>query len=351
KRTRKFKAKSCLYAAISPTIFSRVMALESAKAIWDFLKEEYQGDERIKGMKKGKGKKNHAGNNQVAANNGGGNNNSSSNKGDKKPDMRCRKCKKLGHAEIICKSKDNQQETEAQVANQQEEEQLFVATCFMGSSSSDSWLIDSGCTNHMTNDETLFRELDRSATSKVKIGNGDYIAVKGKGTLAFETYSGTKTISDVLYVPEIDQNLLSVGQLLQKGFKVIFENQKCLIKDVKDQEVFRVKMKEKSFTLDPKEEEQVAFQSLVSNTFFEPAEYAEAEKDKKWIDAMKEELTMIEKNDTWELVNRPQNRKIIGVKWVYRTKLNADGSVNKHKARLVVKGYAQVFGVDFSETF
>ena len=40
------------------------------------------------------------------------------------------------------------------------------------------------------------------------------------------------------------------------------------------------------------------------------------------------------------LVDRPQNRKVIGVKWVYHTKLNADGSVNKHKAMLVVKGYA-----------
>ena len=63
---------------------------------------------------------------------------------------------------------------------------------------------------------------------------------------------------------------------------------------------------------------------------------------------MKDQLRMIEKNDTWELVDRPQHRKVIGVKWVYRTKLNADGSVNKYKARLVVKGYSQVFGVDLS---
>jgi len=60
---------------------------------------------------------------------------------------------------------------------------------------------------------------------------------------------------------------------------------------------------------------------------------------------------MIDKSQTWELVERPEHRKVIGVKWVFRTKLNVDGSINKHKARLVVKGYAQIFGVDFFDTF
>lgn len=83
----------------------------------------------------------------------------------------------------------------------------------------------------------------------------------------------------------------------------------------------------------------------------EPADFGAAKKDQNWMAAMKEELSMIEKNRTWELVDRPQDRKVIGVKWVYRTKLNADGSINKHKARLVVKGYAQIFGVDYSDTF
>ena len=60
---------------------------------------------------------------------------------------------------------------------------------------------------------------------------------------------------------------------------------------------------------------------------------------------------MINKHKTWEQVDRPKYRKIIGVKWVFRTKRNADGSINKHKERLVVKGYAQVFGIDYSDTF
>jgi hypothetical protein len=70
----------------------------------------------------------------------------------------------------------------------------------------------------------LFKKFDKTAIFKVKIGNGDYIAVKGKGIVAINNLSGLKYISDVLYVPDIDQNLLSVRQLMKKGFKVIFED-------------------------------------------------------------------------------------------------------------------------------
>jgi len=86
-------------------------------------------------------------------------------------------------------------------------------------------------------------------------------------------------------------------------------------------------------------------------TLLEPGSFHEAKKDSHWMTAMEEELNMIEKNNTWELVDRPNDRKIIGVRWVFRTKLNLDGSINKHKARLVVKGYAQVAGMDYFETY
>jgi len=55
----------------------------------------------------------------------------------------------------------------------------------------------------MTHDQDLFRELDKSQVSKVRIGNGDLITIEGKGTIAIESCAGSKLIYDVLYVPEI----------------------------------------------------------------------------------------------------------------------------------------------------
>ena len=66
---------------------------------------------------------------------------------------------------------------------------------------------------------------------------------------------------------------------------------------------------------------------------------------------MQTEISMINKNKTWELVSKPQGKHAIGVKWIFRTKFNTDGTINKHKARLVVKGYVQQLGVDYGETF
>eukprot|EP00253_Pinus_taeda_P007479 PITA_07479 len=66
---------------------------------------------------------------------------------------------------------------------------------------------------------------------------------------------------------------------------------------------------------------------------------------------MNEEIGAIEKSKTWELVDLPEGKDAIGVKWVYKTKSNAEGKIDRHKARLVVKGYKQQQGRDYDETF
>ena len=107
------------------------------------------------------------------------------------------------------------------------------------------WLIDSGCSNHMTYNKSLFREWCESTSLKVRVGDGKYIAIKGKCTITILTYQGRKLISDVLYMLDIDQNLLSVAQLVRKGYKVLFNNDYCLIKDANGSDLFRIEMKEK----------------------------------------------------------------------------------------------------------
>ncbi|KAJ4790458.1 reverse transcriptase [Rhynchospora pubera] len=62
-------------------------------------------------------------------------------------------------------------------------------------------------------------------------------------------------------------------------------------------------------------------------------------------------MNAIVKNDTWELATLPKDHKPIGVKWVYKKKLNAQGEVERYKTRLVVKGYKQKAGIDYEEVF
>ena len=67
--------------------------------------------------------------------------------------------------------------------------------------------------------------------------------------------------------------------------------------------------------------------------------------------AMQEEMSSMDKNNVWELVDLPPGRKIIGNKWVLKVKRKADGSINRYNARLVVKGYTQREGIDYEDTF
>jgi hypothetical protein len=83
----------------------------------------------------------------------------------------------------------------------------------------------------------------------------------------------------------------------------------------------------------------------------EPASFAEVERSPSWRKAMMEETEAIEDNQTWSLADLPLGRRAIGLKWVFKVKRDERGVVSKHKARLVVKGYAQRHGIDYDEVF
>jgi hypothetical protein len=66
---------------------------------------------------------------------------------------------------------------------------------------------------------------------------------------------------------------------------------------------------------------------------------------------MDKKMAALDVNATWELVVLPKDKKAIGCKWVYKVKHNVDGFVSRYKTRLVAKGYAQTYGIDYEETY
>lgn len=85
-----------------------------------------------------------------------------------------------------------------------------------------------------------------------------------------------------------------------------------------------------------------------------PVTYDEAinvDDSKEWLKAMDEEMVSLDKNRTWTLTSLPSSRRAIANRWLYKVKENADGTVGRFKARLVVKGFSQREGIDYSETW
>jgi hypothetical protein len=82
-----------------------------------------------------------------------------------------------------------------------------------------------------------------------------------------------------------------------------------------------------------------------------PSSIREAMHDPNWRNAMQEEFDALSSNQTWTLVPRPPRTNVVTGKWVFRHKTREDGSLERYKARWVVRGFAQRPGIDFGETF
>ena len=80
-------------------------------------------------------------------------------------------------------------------------------------------------------------------------------------------------------------------------------------------------------------------------------EAMESNNSEKWYNAMKEELKSMTDNNVWEMTELPKGSKRVGCKWVFKTKRDSMGNVERYKARLVAKGYTQKDDVDYKETF
>ncbi|XP_059654574.1 uncharacterized protein LOC132301327 [Cornus florida] len=107
------------------------------------------------------------------------------------------------------------------VIEKEEEVSLLMICRAKEETNKNLWYLDTGCSNHMCGDKSTFSDLDESFRDDVKFGDNSKVSVMGKGKVAIQTKGNSiHTISNVLFVPDLKTNLLSVGQLQEKGYEI-----------------------------------------------------------------------------------------------------------------------------------
>jgi hypothetical protein len=144
-----------------------------------------------------------------------------------KDTIECFKCHKLGHFQYECPEWNK----ETNYAEFDDEEELLLMALVEENEAkrNDAWFLDSGCSNHMCGDKGMFLNMVEGHKHFVKCGNNSRMSVSGKGSVRL-VFNGTNfLIQDVYYVPELRNNLLSVGQLQEKDLTILIKNGTCNI--------------------------------------------------------------------------------------------------------------------------
>ena len=185
-----------------------------------------------------------------------------------KSNVECFSCHKYGHYSSECRNINKEQRASfTRQDDEEEEHSLLMVTSSDQISSNHTWLIDTGCTNHMCGNKALFTELAESYHTRVKFADDSSIPVMGKGMILVELKNGDqKYISDVFYVPGMKTNLLSVGQLAEKGHEMILRNGKLSIYDGKGNSILIAPMmKNRMFQVDISTSAYMCYNAIVKD--------------------------------------------------------------------------------------
>lgn len=154
----------------------------------------------------------------------------------------CFQCGERGHYARDCNA--------MQQARNQKPEHLMLAVTFGGITfDEDMWMIYSNTSNHMTPYVKYFTTLDRSYRARVGLADGRVIMTEGKGDVKIVMKGVKKTIKNVLYVPRINRNVLSIGQMTSRGYSVIIGRGECIIKDETGNVFARSRGEDRGFAL------------------------------------------------------------------------------------------------------
>lgn len=144
-----------------------------------------------------------------------------------KDTMECYKCHKLGHFQYECPSWDKK----VNYAELDEKEEMLLMSYveLNETKCEDAWFLDSGCSNHMCGNKAMFSEINEDFRHLVKLGNNTRMTVLGKGSVKLQVDGFSHVVTDVYCVPELKNNLLSVGQLQERGLVILIKSGMCKI--------------------------------------------------------------------------------------------------------------------------
>lgn len=148
-----------------------------------------------------------------------------------KSNIECYRCHGYGHFKSECTA--NLRYDRGEKSNFAEKEDKEEETLLMAYHDQEAklnvWYLDSGCSNHMCGNKSLFSDLNESFNDTVKLGNNSKISVMGKGNIQLQIGGHTVKICDVFYVPELKSNLISMGQLQEKEYTITIRKGCCQV--------------------------------------------------------------------------------------------------------------------------
>ncbi|KAL0541197.1 hypothetical protein IC582_021236 [Cucumis melo] len=145
---------------------------------------------------------------------------------------------------------------------------LFLACKGAKTCENSAWYLDSGTSNHICGSKSMFVELDESVGGDIVIGDATKISVKGKGRILINLKNGKhEFISNVYYVPNMKNNILSLGQLLEKGYNILIKDYSLLIRDNHYKMIAKVEMtKNRMFLLNIQTDVAKCLKSCLKDT-------------------------------------------------------------------------------------
>lgn len=161
-----------------------------------------------------------------------------------KSQIKCFNCNKIGHYASECRfSKKVEEKANFVEEKGGEEETLLLACQNKFEEKRNKWYLDTGASNHMCGDKSMFVEINEAATGDVSFGDDSKIPVKGKGKILIRLKNGShQFISNVYYVPNMKNNILSLGQLLEKGYDIHLKEHSLFLRDCRHNLIAKVPM-------------------------------------------------------------------------------------------------------------